>query len=65
MPALSRTVVYGALSEVIHNDHFNKVIMSNLSNEDYKGFMLCLSKYYKKSMIEFDEMQSELDEEIV
>ena len=65
MPALSRTVVYGALSEVIHNDHFNKVIMSNLSNEDYKCFMLCLSKYYKKSMIEFDEMQSELDEEII
>ena len=65
MPTIPKKILYGALCEVIHEDQFNKVIVSNLSNNDYKDFLSYLSNYYDKSVLEFDEMQSELDEEII
>lgn len=65
MPTMPKNVLYGALSAVIHDDQFSKVVVSNLSNNVYKDFLSYLSNYYDKSVLEFDEVHSELDEEII
>jgi len=65
MPTLPETVLYGALSDFLHTDQFNKVIVSNFSHNELKEFISCLSNYYKKSIIEFDEIQAELSEDII
>ena len=65
MPTLPETMLYGALSDFLHTDQFNKVIISNLSNNEFKEFISCLSSYYKKSILEFDEMQAEFGDDII
>ena len=65
MPTLPETVLYGAFSDFLHTDEFNKVIISNLSNIDFKQFISCLSSYYKKSVLEFDEMKAEFGDDII
>jgi hypothetical protein len=65
MPTLPETVLYGVLSDFLHSDQFNKVIISNLSNDIFKEFISCLSNYYNKSIIEFDEIQAECGEDII
>lgn len=65
MPTLPETVLYGVLSDFLHADQFNKVIVSNFLHNELKEFISCLSNYYKKSSIEFDEIQAELSEDII
>jgi hypothetical protein len=65
MPLLPETLIYGVLSDFLHADQLNKVIISNLSNNEFKQFISCLSSYYKKSIIEFDEMQAELGDDTI
>jgi hypothetical protein len=65
MLTLPETVLYGVLSDFLHADQFNKVIVSNFSHNELKEFISCLSNYYKKSIIEFDEIQAELSEDII
>ena len=62
MPTLPETVLYGAFSDFLHTD---QVIISNLSNIDFKQFISCLSSYYKKSILEFDEMKAEFGDDII
>ena len=59
MPTLPEVLLYGVLSDFLHADQFNKVIISNFANKELKEFMSCLSKYYSKSVVEFDEIQAE------
>jgi len=65
MPSLSETLIYDVLSDFLHTDQFNKVIISNLSNNEFKQFISCLSSYYKKSIMEFDEMQAEFSDDTI
>ena len=65
MPTLPETILYGALSDFLHIDQFSKVIISNLSNNEFKQFISCLSSYYKKSILEFDEMQAEFGDDMI
>ena len=65
MPTLPETVLYGALSDLLHTDEFNKVIISNLSNIDFKQFISCVSSFYKKSILEFDEIQAEFGDDTI
>ena len=64
VPLLPSSLLYGALSDIIHNNLFSKVIISDVSTTDFKEFMTCLSNHYEKSLVEFNEEQSELDEVI-
>ena len=65
MPSLPETLIYGVLSDFLHADQFNKVIISHLSNNEFKQFISCLSSYYKKSITEFDEMQAEFSDDTI
>jgi hypothetical protein len=46
VPLLPSNLLYGALSDIIYNNSFNKVIISDMSTNDYKEFMTCLSNHY-------------------
>ena len=65
MPSIPEILLYGVLSEFLHSDQFNKVILSNLANSEFKEFISCLSNYYEKSIVEFDEIQAEFSEDII
>jgi len=65
MPTLPAAILYGVLSDFLHADQFNKVIISNFSQNEFKEFISCLSNYYKKSIIEFDEIQAEVSDDII
>ena len=64
VPMFSDAVIYGIMSEVLHTNYFNKIIVSDKSPLELKSFFNLLADYYNKP-VEFDEMQSVLDEEKV
>ena len=65
VPMFSDALIYGIMSEVLHSNYFNKIIVSDKSSLELKSFFNLLADYYKKPLEEFDEMHSVLDEEQV
>jgi len=65
MPTLPERMLHGVESDFLRAGQFNEVIVSNFSHNEFKEFISCLSNYYKKSIIEFDEIQAELSEDII
>ena len=51
----SSSLIYGVLSDSIHNPDLDRVILSNKSDETFKVFFKALAVMLKKSYFEFDE----------
>ena len=66
-PLISNTLLYGVVSEAIHNPDMVSVIVSSASTEDYKVFFEEISNLIPFKYKEFDEELSELmpGEEII
>lgn len=62
-PDFPSNMLYGALSESIHNPDLTKVIVSNRSESDYKLFFNRAAKFCDRSFLEFNEENSESETE--
>ena len=62
-PDVQPSLSYGTLSDIVHNEVFRKLVISDLAAPEYKYFMMTLANQYKKGIVEFEEMYSELYEE--
>ena len=53
------TLLYGALSEIIHHPELKSIILSNLSSIDYQDFFEEISNLYQLKFSKFDELHAE------
>ena len=58
-PEFPRYLIYGVVSDNIHNPDITKIILSNLADKNYRNFFSELSIVTGKSITEFDELSSE------
>ena len=63
VPNLEQAILYGTISDTTHNQLFRKLVISDLAPPEYKSFMTTLAIQYKRGIVEFEEMYSELDGE--
>ena len=62
-PDFGETLIYGVVSNAIHNPEFPQVIVSNKADNTLKEFVQVLAVILKKRYTEFDEEMSALAEE--
>jgi hypothetical protein len=58
-PDFDDKLLYGVLSELIHNPDIENIIVSNLASNNYKDFFLELGVYFNRKCKEFNEMSTE------
>jgi hypothetical protein len=57
-PMLSRELLYGTLSNAVHNKVFSHMPVSNMADDSYKKFFRVLGKMYAYTIVEYDEMDA-------
>jgi hypothetical protein len=57
-PVLPNDVMYGVLSEAIHNQVFSHVPVSDKADKNYKNFFGLLGKHYLKEVVVYSEMDA-------
>ena len=62
LPDFDESMLYGAVSEIIHNPSIREIIVSDASSGQYRGFFGELARYNKRSVVLFDEMLASTDE---
>ena len=63
LPDFPETLLYGVLSEQLHNPDIAKVIVSDKSSNEYKKFFLVIGNFFKLPFLEFNEILSEYKNE--
>lgn len=57
-PVLSGDLLYGTLSNAVHNQVFRQIPVSDLADDNYKRFLCVLGKIYNKKVLEYSEMDA-------
>lgn len=53
LPALSSRLLYGDLSDIIHNPEFDYVAVSDNNGKNFKAFFLAVATMFKITYIEY------------
>ena len=57
-PVLSGDLLYGTLSNAVHNKVFKQIPVSDMADDSYKKFLGVLGKKYLQTVVEYSEMEA-------
>jgi len=57
-PLLSGELIYGTLSDAIHQKVFEQIPVSDAVGDDYKKFFAVLGERYGRTVVEYSEMDA-------
>ena len=57
-PVLSGDLLYGTLSNAVHNKVFKQIPVSDMADDSYKKFLGVLGKIYLQTVDEYSEMDA-------
>ena len=57
-PVLSGDLLYGTLSNAVHNKVFKQIPVSDVADDSYKIFLGVLGKKYLQTVVEYSEMEA-------
>jgi hypothetical protein len=57
-PVLSDDLLYGTLSNAVHNKVFKQILVSDIVDDDYKRFFAVLGERYGQKVLEYSEMDA-------
>jgi hypothetical protein len=65
LPVFPTTLLYGALSEIIHNPDVRGLVVSDAATSSYKAFFSDLAGLYKVKYTEYEEEQATVAPELL
>ena len=57
-PVLTGDLLYGTLSNAVHNKVFKQIPVSDMATDSYKKFIVELGKMYEQTVVEYSELDA-------